>query len=602
MSTEYDKLKTAIRDNHVETVQRILSNGYQIDEEDNYWNSLLTAINTGNVKIATLLVDAGARIHSTVFHNAIILGVDDIVKLFLDKGCDANMLDSDGWSPLFNAIYHNDHFEITTLLIEHGADMYYESAKGNIMRALIVKKAKLRKIKFLVDAGFDINHVSNATLLNYAMYDTDLVHYLLDAGANVNILNDDNEDIMYTAIANNAYEVAKMILPNRTIGIDHQNKYGNTLLHAAVAGGRPRIVRLILQAGANVNIQNHTGNTAIYNLRTLTPNDLEIAEMLIDKGLNVNLKNMRNETIIAHMGVRRTNNNFCEFIKMIINAGLDLKAESEIAIRNMFRIGNIEIIKLMIDKIDLNAKELTTLEFGRYICNNDKILKIFMDAGYNIHAKTNTNNTLLFNHMTINSVNRLLNAGLDINHQNKNGNTALHHWIINGSFSGELFDLPNIDVNIVNIKNQLPLHLFISCRRLSGMEKLLAKTKDCNMPDAYNMTPLHYAACGYSPQIVELLQQYVTDVNCKDTHELTPLHYAAFSGCLDVVRSLMRYPNIDLNCRDNLNMTPLNYAAYKGNSSIVELLMDAGADTAIDLKGSHVDITARYAILKLASK
>jgi ankyrin repeat protein len=67
-----------------------------------------------------------------------------------------------------------------------------------------------------------------------------------------------------------------------------QNESGNTALHHCAHTNNPDIARMLIDAGANVNVQGMFGLTALHVCARL--NRLEIARMLIDAGANVNIQ------------------------------------------------------------------------------------------------------------------------------------------------------------------------------------------------------------------------------------------------------------------------------------------------------------------------
>lgn len=67
---------------------------------------------------------------------------------------------------------------------------------------------------------------------------------------------------MHQAADNGLFDIAKLLLDNEANPNTQQND-GNTPLHLTCLKGDIRLTRLLLQYGANPNIQNHT---VIYSL------------------------------------------------------------------------------------------------------------------------------------------------------------------------------------------------------------------------------------------------------------------------------------------------------------------------------------------------
>jgi ankyrin repeat protein len=66
--------------------------------------------------------------------------------------------------------------------------------------------------------------------------------------------------------------------------IDHQNIYGETALTMACAQGKKACVELLLQAGADLNMETSSGRTAIIEAVKCNPPNLDLTSMLVESG------------------------------------------------------------------------------------------------------------------------------------------------------------------------------------------------------------------------------------------------------------------------------------------------------------------------------
>jgi hypothetical protein len=82
---------------------------------------------------------------------------------------------------------------------------------------------------------------------------------------------------LYQAIVNNDLDEVKQLLKDGA-PIDGQNRYGNTPLHFAARYGRTKIVRYLIEQGANIYILNKDGNMPVYVTKKL-----EIVNLLLEK-------------------------------------------------------------------------------------------------------------------------------------------------------------------------------------------------------------------------------------------------------------------------------------------------------------------------------
>ena len=144
-----------------------------------------------------------------------------------------------------------------------------------------------------------------------------------------------------------------------------ESEYQATPLHFAMAKNNVELVKIIVEAGADINFQNshktapiHTG---IYN------DSLESIKFLIERGADVNLFQMDGLTSL-HCAVIR--NNF-ELVKILVEAGADV---------NVF---------------DNNfAHQGTALHWAATL-NNIKIAEFLLEMGADVNAKNSFDNTPL---------------------------------------------------------------------------------------------------------------------------------------------------------------------------------------------------------------
>ncbi len=104
-------------------------------------------------------------------------------------------------------------------------------------------------------------------------------------------------------------EELKELLKNADADLGFRDSYGNTALHMACANGHLSIVRILLSSSsvntegkkADINAVNEHGNTAIHWIcaqPTVNSAHEEIVKLLIEAGANINIKNGKNRTAL----------------------------------------------------------------------------------------------------------------------------------------------------------------------------------------------------------------------------------------------------------------------------------------------------------------
>ncbi len=117
-----------------------------------------------------------------------------------------------------------------------------------------------------------------------------LVSDLIVLGANLDWQDEDNYNFtaLHRAAGYGRVEIARMLI-DAGANLNVQNTWGNTPLRMGAGNGRVEIVRMLIDAGANVDAQDKWGKTSL-NVVTYYGN-AEIARMLIDAKANVNMQN-----------------------------------------------------------------------------------------------------------------------------------------------------------------------------------------------------------------------------------------------------------------------------------------------------------------------
>jgi len=113
-----------------------------------------------------------------------------------------------------------------------------------------------------------------------------------------------------------------------------------------------------------------------------------------------------------------------------------------------------------------------------------------------------------------------------------------------------------------------------------GVVKLLLKRGDVSpdRPDNYGQTPLSLAACaGHDGVVKVLLEREEVDPDRPDNDGQTPLSWAAWNGHDGSVKLLLERQEVSPGRPDNYGRTPVSLAARNGHGGVVELLKARGA-------------------------
>lgn len=205
----------------------------------------------------------GANLDMTDLGEALLLasecGHHDIVTYLISRGADVNYKDKTyGWTPLLKASFMG-HTETAKLLIENGADIHATNRIGGILLNSI---NHFDTFRYLVSLGIDLNKdfsLLYATALGMMI---EIIHLLVDSGADINIQDENGGSALLIAYFNNDLSLMKYFIDHGAdVNLLFDN--GNTILIFASKNGNLNAVKLLVENGADVTIENKNGKTAL---------------------------------------------------------------------------------------------------------------------------------------------------------------------------------------------------------------------------------------------------------------------------------------------------------------------------------------------------
>lgn len=136
-----------------------------------------------------------------------------------------------------NLYFQPSNYEIIKFLIKlNKININYINKNGSTPLMFACQYQNLKIIKFLIENNADINIINKNYNKNSIMwaaysddYDPEIITYLLNQGAQFDLVDDDNKSLLYYACKNNDFENIKFLLNNLN-NIDLNSKEYNNIL------------------------------------------------------------------------------------------------------------------------------------------------------------------------------------------------------------------------------------------------------------------------------------------------------------------------------------------------------------------------------------
>jgi ankyrin repeat protein len=257
---------------------------------------LYPAITEASVKndiVALLLFikfgsDCSIQIDSTgqtCLHKASHKGFEKQLLILLTIGGNVNVLDNQSKSPLLIASQANQE-NICFALLSYGANIHLSSKDNHNALMYAVWNGNMKLARTLISYGIDINQTSlnGDSSLFYACQkgNVSMVNLLLDYGANVNHTIRDGWSVLHQAIEQGSILICKLLL-ERGANVNGIDYCGIAPIHVAIqTQPNPELISLLLDSGADINIQTNSGTTAL--MKCIMARNIFMAEWLIKRG------------------------------------------------------------------------------------------------------------------------------------------------------------------------------------------------------------------------------------------------------------------------------------------------------------------------------
>lgn len=384
--------------------------------------------------------DVSNQMGQTALHIACLWGSFKVAEKLLDMGANVNIQNSRGQTPLhFAASARQRAKEVCEMLIKRGASKDIKDAGGRPPYEM----ADDDDIRTLLGGP-------DGRLFEYAATGAlSELQGLLKNGSvpSVRVLDSKGRTALNIAISEKQLEIAKALLAHDPGCLDVPDSAGDTAVHCAIDLGDPKVLQYLLDLKPHINYQNlnpseyAAGNWLLHGEAIMpvdkTPlhlaveaGEVECAKLLLSAGADVNILDFDKRSAL-HLALEQQEQ---ELVELLVQSGANVNQTSQDFVSPLHFVaqrGPGAVMKLLLDKgadVKLvNDDGWSALHLAARAGNAEKV-QMLVVAGSAVSAPNSQGNTPLHlasvnGHAAVCKV--LLENGADKSFTNKAGKTAL---------------------------------------------------------------------------------------------------------------------------------------------------------------------------------
>ena len=294
-----------------------------------------------------------------------------VCQVLIDAGADIETKNDMGRSPLHWAC-RSGALDVVKLLVKAGAGVRVTDNFGYTCLMCASSQGHTETVRYLVGLPqVDVSHKDNdgCTALLYAAYqnDADAMEVLIDAGTDIETKDDMGCPLLYWACHSGVLSVVKLLVKAGAGVRVTDNNEGITCLMCASEHGRTETVRYLLGLPeVDVNDSNNSDPTSLH--RAVLRKHSDVVKVLIDAGADVEAMNDGRTPL--HCACVAGNP---EIVQMLVEAGADVCAvdnKSDRCLSIAARYGHTETVRYLVGlpEVDVNHRNFlghTALDCAR---------------------------------------------------------------------------------------------------------------------------------------------------------------------------------------------------------------------------------------------
>eukprot|EP00742_Colponemidia_sp_Colp-10_P008568 GILJ01009286.1.p1 GENE.GILJ01009286.1~~GILJ01009286.1.p1 ORF type:complete len:1906 (+),score=241.01 GILJ01009286.1:81-5798(+) len=404
--------------------------------------------------------------------------------------------------------------------------------------------------------------------------DLRMIEKCIETNTSLLLFDDSGQSLLHRAVKMQQYKILRALLSAPGIDVDIPNVDFATALHVACAGKDVEAVKILLEAGCNVNAQDASGRTvllvaAIYQAVEILP------LLLTSEGLDPDLSDNRGLTAVHIAAIRGD----LSALDVLLSHGASVDAASGkgcTALHYACKGGHIDMVKYLLSKAgaSVHVQDVANASPLHYAVEqqHERIVKMLLKCGASVHLVDSAGRTPLYEALAAHNTgiaSAILAAGARVNVVDSEGVSPLYFaaregqlplvvLLVNASANVNMPNRPCTDGSLLRPASESQEEAEETEGTPQAVEEKEEVPTVLSSALKYTLTALHVASLFGFGDIVEYLLQQGADIGQTGGNALTALHFAALARDEEIIKLLLRF-GADMNARDVQEQSALEY-------------------------------------------
>ena len=563
----------------------------------------------------------------------------DIDEKKLSEILDSNKIDINYQDENNNSFLHlcldRLKFRSALFLINNGIDITLENnSDQNILQIAIDKENLIIIEAILAQNKIDINkqYKNGRTLLKDVVIDgkNDIAKLLIKYGADINIKDDNNRNVLFDAISFGDKKFIEYLLGFENLELNDIDIDQNSIMHhPQVIKDDEKAIKLI-EAGADTTLQNKNGEIYLCNAALRGIEAKHIVDKALENGADINARVTENRTILMELISASTKlsskeidrrKSLVDMSKIVVLDGIDINAidvNGDSALFRAVKVSDVELVSFLLSSnIDPNIKnkdnQTALFEAVYQGVESLDIILLLLEYGADPTIKNSKNETLyeILNNIVLHTHGKkelkdqfvlskikqegqyivilkelLAHNKKDLNFLDSKGDPLFFSPLLNDHFPlFKLYIKYGLNVHNVNSRNYNILfeyiyHVFKEDNEnidfQNNISMLLSSKLNHNVQNHKGETVVHkIMETNCNLNLFNILTNIILfDYTITDNLGRSVAHSAVWYEQKKVIKKIHQINNKIINIPDEYGILPITYAALLGNQDLVLMFLD----------------------------